>query len=129
MKNQTTLNIAEQLRSKFSNSPLYLNVIDDLENTIESITPHAGVDVWVEALNMIIDNGVSIMPKMAAEENIMDFVGKHAYEITSLLNKLNFEKSMGAKGFKQMAYISYKFVCEDIADELFEIKFPYILSW
>lgn len=116
--------IAEQLKSRLPKTPLYTSVINNLENVIENITPHAGIDVWEEYITMIMENGVSIVPTMATEENIMEFVGKHAYEITALLDKLKFDKAMGSQGFKQMAYISYKFVCEDIKDELFSIQYP-----
>lgn len=116
--------IAEQLKIKLPKTPLYTSVINSLENVIENVTPHAGIDVWEEYITLIMENGVSIVPTMAAEENIMEFVGKHAYEITALFDKLKFEKAMGSQGFKQMAYISYKFVCEDINDELFSIQYP-----
>lgn len=124
MKNQTNLRIAQQLKNRLPKTSLYTSVINSLENVIENVTPHAGIDVWEEYITMIMENGVSIVPTMATEENIMEFVGKHAYEITALLAKLKFEKAMGSQGFKQMAYISYKFVCEDIKDELFSIQYP-----
>lgn len=116
--------IAEQLKSRLPKTPLYTSVINNLENVIENITPHAGIDVWEEYITLIMENGVSIVPTMETEENIMEFVGKHAYEITALLDKMKFDKAMGSQGFKQMAYISYKFVCEDIKDELFSIQYP-----
>lgn len=124
MKNQTNLSIAQQLKNRLPKTPLYTSVINSLENVIENVTPHAGIDVWEEYITLIMENGVSIVPTMATEENIMEFVGKHAYEIIALLDKLKFDKAMGSQGFKQMAYISYKFVCEDIKDELFSIQYP-----